>query len=69
LLIPWEEISVTRRRFLFLQWVQFELGRELHIPLSIRPKLAERLRVAAGDRWPVERRQYAIRELGKHHTR
>jgi len=56
LLIPWEEVTVTRRRFLLLQWVRFELGNELHIPLSIRPKLAERLQFAAGDRWPVERR-------------
>jgi hypothetical protein len=53
LLIPWEEVTVRRRRFLLLQWARFELGRELHIPLSIRTKLAERLRVAAGDRWPV----------------
>jgi hypothetical protein len=57
LLIPWEEVTVARRRFLFLQWVRFELGRELHIPLLVRPRLAERLRVAAGDRWPVERYQ------------
>jgi hypothetical protein len=54
LLVPWEEITVTRRRFLFIHWVRFGLGRELDIPLSIRTKLAERLRVAVGDRWPVE---------------
>lgn len=55
LLIPWDEVTVTRRRFLFLHWVRFELGRELDIPLSIRTKLAERVQVAAGDRWPIER--------------
>jgi hypothetical protein len=55
LLIPWEEISVTRRRFLFLNWVRFELGQELRIPLSIRTKLGEKVRAAAGDRWPIGR--------------
>lgn len=54
LLIPWEEVTVRRRQLLFLNWVRLELGRELHVPLSIRTKLAERLRVAAGDRWPVD---------------
>jgi hypothetical protein len=55
LLIPWEEVTVIRRRFLFVSWVRLELGREAQIPLSISTKLAERLRVAAGDRWPIER--------------
>jgi hypothetical protein len=54
LLIPWAEIAVMRRRLLFFQSVRFGLGRELDIPLYVRPKLADKLRRAAGDRWPHE---------------
>ena len=55
LLIPWSEVTVLkgetgivfkRRRLL--------LGREESIPLSISNSLAEDLRTAAGQAWPVE---------------
>lgn len=55
LLIPWGEITITRRQFLFIRWVRFEIGRELHIPLSIRTTLARRLHAVADGKWPVER--------------
>jgi hypothetical protein len=54
LLIPWTEISVTRRRILFFKYVRFGLGRELDIPLCLRPALADKLRSGIGDRWPIE---------------
>lgn len=54
LLIPWGEISVSRRRIIFWRYVRFGLGRELDIPLYLRAKLAEKVRHAAGDRWPIE---------------
>ena len=54
LLIPWEEIAVSQRQILFLKFVRFGLGRELDIPLYLRPKLADKLRRAARDRWPFE---------------
>lgn len=53
LLIPWHEVAVARRwQFLLVRRVRLELGRELRIPFSIHPRLADRLRLAAGDRWP-----------------
>ncbi len=55
LLIPWNEIQVSRRRFLWADCVRFELGSGLDIPLLVRQELGEKLKVAAGDRWPVER--------------
>jgi len=48
LLIPWAEITVTRRRLLFFHVVQFSLGCELDVPLCVRPKLAGKLQHAAG---------------------
>ncbi len=54
LLVPWEEVSVSRGQMLLFSYVQLALGRELKVPLKIRPRLAEKLRAAAGLRWPVE---------------
>ena len=46
LLIPWDEIKISRTRILFFRYVRFELGRELDIPLYLRPRLADRLQRA-----------------------
>ena len=54
LLIPWPEISVSRRRRFFRNYVRLSLGHEAGIPLLLRPTIAERLRRAAGSHWPVE---------------
>jgi hypothetical protein len=54
LLIPWPEISVSRQRRFFFNYVRLTLGREVKIPLLLRPTIAERLRRAAGSHWPVE---------------
>jgi len=54
LLIPWNEIAVSRQKRFLIDAVRLELGRELRIPLWIRPKLADRLRLAAAGYWPVE---------------
>ena len=32
----------------------FQLGREYPIPLSIRESLAAKLKIAAGNGWPIE---------------
>ena len=66
LFIPWTEISLAvvdmwgfpikgrrRGRWRF-ELVEFRLGRELQIPLRVRPKLADRLKAAAGPAWPAE---------------
>ncbi len=54
LLVPWNEIAIAQRRILFFRFVRFSLGHELGIPLHLKWKLAEKLRRAAGDRWPIE---------------
>lgn len=54
LLVPWNQVSVSRRRILFFGFVRFGLGHEIDIPLYLRWKLAEKVRYAAGDRWPFE---------------
>lgn len=55
LLIPWQEIAISRRQILFLHFVRFGLGREADIPLYVAAKLAEKLRRAAGGHWPTDR--------------
>lgn len=53
LLIPWSEVSHSKRKILFSPMVRFELGRETAVPFWVRETLAERLRNAAGKAWPV----------------
>ncbi len=54
LLIPWSEITITRSKGWFLEYVTFTMDRELAIPLKVRANLAENLRNDAGNRWPTE---------------
>jgi len=54
MLIPWDEINISRTRILFFRYVRFGLGRELDIPLYLRTRLADRLQRAAGNHWPIE---------------
>jgi hypothetical protein len=54
LLIPWNEISISQRQILFFRFVRLSLGRDLDIPLYLRLKLADKVRCAAGDYWPIE---------------
>jgi hypothetical protein len=53
LLVPWNEVSISRRKRFLFEGVRLELGRDLKIPLWIRLKLANRLRAAVPN-WPVE---------------
>jgi hypothetical protein len=55
LFIPWMEISNHgRRKILFIEVVDLELGREEHIPFMIRGRLADQIRSAAASGWPVQ---------------
>ena len=36
------------------RYMRLSLGRELGIPLLLRPRVADKLKWAAGDRWPME---------------
>ncbi len=54
LFIPWPEISLRgRRKILFVEFVEFRLGREERIPFSIRAGLADKIRPAAATSWPA----------------
>jgi len=55
LFIPWSEVSIsTKRSWLFGQRVTLTLGREIAIRLTIRGRLAGKLKAAAGNGWPLE---------------
>lgn len=54
LLVPWNEITIAQQKIAFFRFVRFGLGRELEIPLYLRPKLADKLRRGAGKQWPIE---------------
>lgn len=54
LLVPWSEITISRRKFFLVEAVCLELGRELKIPLCIRASLAENLQRSAGASWPAQ---------------
>jgi len=53
LLIPWSEVSHSKRRMFFFPMVRFELGKEIAVPFWVRETLAEQLRNVAGKAWPV----------------
>jgi hypothetical protein len=54
LLIPWNEIKVSKQKGWIFEQEVFTLGHELRIPLRIRVALAEKLQASAGTSWPVE---------------
>jgi len=54
LFIPWREISVSRKKVLWVREVRFSLGLGLNIPLTIGENLARKLQSAAGSSWPLE---------------
>jgi hypothetical protein len=49
-LVPWDRISVTRKRALFMQVVKLQFGQVGN--LTISQDLAGRLAAAAGASWP-----------------
>jgi hypothetical protein len=53
LFIPWSEISVAKKSLVFSR-IRLRLGREYSIPLSVRERLAEQLKAAAGKGYPTE---------------
>ncbi len=54
LFIPWHEIRVERKRYLFREMTALYLSSEYSIPLRISNRLAEKIQKAAGDQWPAE---------------
>jgi hypothetical protein len=49
-LVPWNQISATRKQVLFGQVIRLEFGQAGH--LTITQALSDKLAVAAGGRWP-----------------
>ena len=49
-LVPWDRITVTHKRTLFVPVVQLQFGQAGN--LTVSEMLATRLAAAAGDRWP-----------------
>jgi hypothetical protein len=54
LFIPWNEITVSRRKVLWIRQVRFLLGHGLQIPLTVREGLEQKIQGAAGSSWPRE---------------
>lgn len=54
LLIPWDQIAIRERKFLFFPYTEFLLGREQQIPLRLGPRLSKQVVAAAGKRIPIE---------------
>ncbi|MGH9573225.1 MAG: hypothetical protein ACRD40_06815 [Candidatus Acidiferrales bacterium] len=52
LLIPWNEISISRKKVLFWNVVQFQIGRETPVTFGFREDFAQQIRRAAGASWP-----------------
>jgi hypothetical protein len=52
--IPWTEVTFSKSRVFFVTMVRFQLGREDPVPLSIRESLANKIREASGNAWPIE---------------
>ena len=55
LLIPWDEISLTHGKLFFVKTEKLQVGRESPVPVWIRVGLADKLKTAAGSKWPIER--------------
>lgn len=55
LLLPWHEISISRRsEILTFRYLELTLGREEQIPFRVNGRLADRIRNSAGISWPIE---------------
>ncbi|MGH9574888.1 MAG: hypothetical protein ACRD40_15330, partial [Candidatus Acidiferrales bacterium] len=54
LFIPWNEISISRKKVLFWNVIQFRIGREGPVTFGFREDFADRIRQAAGASWPGE---------------
>jgi len=54
LFIPWQEISMSETKILFRPMIRLELGCEQPVPFTIRESLADQIKHAAGNGWPVE---------------
>ena len=55
LLIPWGDVSVRGSKFLFWKYFEFRFRQAPYVFLRLSASLVDKMRVAAGDSWPVDR--------------
>ena len=60
LFVPWSDISVTRGRQFFFDYVELQFRQAPEIPLRIYGKSAERVQEAAGADWPERKSHDAL---------
>jgi hypothetical protein len=63
LFIPWRDITVTRGKSLFFDYIEFHFRREPSIPLRIYGKAGASIQTLAGVAWPRETPRDPAREL------
>ena len=61
LFIPWREITVSRGKSFFLEYIEFHFLRAPKIGVRIHGKAGEVIRALAGPAWPVETPQEVVR--------
>ncbi len=55
LFIPWSEVQVGKTMtFLFISRTRLTLGLTEQVPFTVKSRLAEDLKIAAGKNWPME---------------
>jgi hypothetical protein len=55
LLVPWNDVSARPGKFLFWKYIEFRFRQAPYVFLRLSSSLTERMQVAAGDSWPVDR--------------
>jgi hypothetical protein len=58
LFVPWAEIIAQgKTQLIFFKVIELRLGSREQVPFSIRPSLAARLELAAGENWPMNKKR------------
>jgi hypothetical protein len=55
LLVPWRDVSVRQNKFLFWKYFEFRFRQAPYVFLRLSASLVDKMRVTAGDSWPVDR--------------
>jgi hypothetical protein len=55
LFVRWEELTVGTKKLLFMTSFEFRFRSAPEIPFLVNARVAEKLKVQAGDKWPLER--------------
>ncbi|MGA2431726.1 MAG: hypothetical protein ABSH13_24745 [Candidatus Acidiferrum sp.] len=55
LLVPWGDLSVCTGKFLFWKYFEFRFRQAPHVYLRLSASLVDKMRVAVGNAWPIDR--------------